>query len=367
MSKFPLFSSEMFEAHAGKKDSLRRKFLRSHLHIAMWGSGALFIALIAFFWMRTSAIDLATNSGPIYQKVNELSGNLNQSSASLRGWVAVKNPVFIKERHDVWKNKIEPNLDKLKELLDQHRDDESKMKVKELEKNLIELKNWQWHIEDVAQTPGNIPANSFRNLNILPVEEEINSLIHSLLTTQKSRRALKQKDKVLRWMLEIQVYFLKSSGALLNFLELGLESDAQNFDYFSERTHDLLRKIKKELLTREAWKLFKLLKEEFLAYGSLCEESMRIRRSKRWNTANFLLSEKAIPLAQKSAEFLNRFSISENERMRSTARSVSWLSNIVPLLIFGLIIFLVVVATFFANRGSIILLKPISSLVEANW
>ena len=47
---------------------------------------------------------------------------------------------------------IYPSLDSLKNLVD------NKTKLLELQKLLINLEMWQWHIEDVAQTPGNYPS-----------------------------------------------------------------------------------------------------------------------------------------------------------------------------------------------------------------
>ncbi len=166
-------------------DGLRAKLLRSHLAIALLGMGMLGTALVTELSMRSTGVQIAEQDEPLaWHSMRALTG-LQRSLAGLRGWMALGEKSFIDERIMAWADEIEPSLEVLEVLSRAAADPEHARQVQRLREILRDLKETQWWIEDVAQTPGNLPAHVILIRDLEPIGRTIESAITALFESEK--------------------------------------------------------------------------------------------------------------------------------------------------------------------------------------
>ena len=140
------------------RDGIRRKLFKSHLTVAAIGVGLLCVALVSTLYLRSHILRLSKVRGPTAQSASLALSGVQRSLAALRGWVALADPAFREERKLAWTEEILPAVNSLQSLSFLWTHPEDRIRLEEGSRLLQDLKEWQWWIEDVAQTPGNLPA-----------------------------------------------------------------------------------------------------------------------------------------------------------------------------------------------------------------
>lgn len=152
------------------RHTLQQKLLRSHLVVASIGLLVLVVVLVTLLSLLRETTQFAQVRGPAVRSSNQIRAGVLQSLASLRGWMIVPNSDLKKERCEAWVD-IHKNLD---ELYDRVGSDPAIHKqLSAIEGTLKELKETQWWIEEVAQTPGNEPARFLFEQDVRPVADVI--------------------------------------------------------------------------------------------------------------------------------------------------------------------------------------------------
>jgi len=169
--------------HAG---GLRRRLLRSHLIVAGIGLGMLALMLLATLELRTNARRLAELRGPTVRASTLALEGVQRSIAGLRGWMALNSAEFKQERSDAWKDSIEPALARLDQLSAGWTEPRNHERLQKAEKHLHKLKQAQWWIEDVAQTPGNEPARVRLNQEADPVAEDMLNAVTTMIDIERA-------------------------------------------------------------------------------------------------------------------------------------------------------------------------------------
>ena len=119
------------------------------------------ILLVVFaIWVRVALARQATVTTPTAQAASVLDSGINQSLATLRGWVAFGDPALPAERRQLWAEMIDPAFETLITLSPRWPDASKREQLEVLARTLRELKYAQWAVEDVAGTPGNEPARA---------------------------------------------------------------------------------------------------------------------------------------------------------------------------------------------------------------
>ncbi|CAK9015242.1 Uncharacterized protein SCF082_LOCUS12669, partial [Durusdinium trenchii] len=170
-----------------ERGSLHRRLLRSHLLVAAIGVAMLLVTLGVAVWARHYSARLMSVRTPTVQSSTRVQTGLQRTLASLRGWTIIDDPQFRADRRRTWRDEIEPALAKLKDLSEEWSNPENVARLAEVQRLLRELKQAQWWVEEVAQTPGNEPARVLVSVYVDPPAENIAELIDSVIELEKQQ------------------------------------------------------------------------------------------------------------------------------------------------------------------------------------
>ena len=98
---------------AGASRRLTERLLSSSASVAMVG---LVTALLTVFFVVWFVVELQQQSrvgAPLARSAAVMNASINESLASLRGWVAYGQPESQAERSRIWSQQIEPTLKKI--------------------------------------------------------------------------------------------------------------------------------------------------------------------------------------------------------------------------------------------------------------
>jgi len=120
-----------------------------------------------------------------------------------------------------------------------------------------------------------------------------------------------------------------------------------------------------DLLSPGQQELLKRVDETFIDYGNFADHSITLRKSDRWNVAQYLLATQAIPLAQDATALLRAMSDSQLALMKRDAALVSNAGVVAIWLSLALIATLMVSAGWVSRRGAERISRPIKTLSKA--
>ena len=339
-------------------DRLWRELLRSHLNVAAVGVIMMVIGAAGAFGLRYYATMLATINTPIALSASQLQAGVQKSVASLYGWMSVENPLFTEHRSKIWNDEIYPEIKRLKKLKEGNLQDQQSLKV--LETELYNLDMWQWLIEDVAQTPGNLPANALLVQTITPIKNVLSDAISAMID-----RAITYSDgDSLKTLLNIRSTFELADKHLVYFIERGTLFDKNHFSELLANVEHTIQNlsVKNQINELDKDERLLLLKSEFSVYQSLTQEAINLRGGDDWNVSRHLLATVVLPLEQKISSKLNAISIYEQVKVTKTVavvNSISWWMPVTTVLLFLLMLY---VSYRMAKKKSQIFIQPVIEL-----
>lgn len=339
-------------------DSLWRELLRSHLNVATVGVIMMIISAAAMFGLRYYANDLAKNNLPTSIATGLLQTGLQESIANLRGWMSFDNADFIKDRNNVWNDGIYPAIEELKKL--KKYDVEAKTLLNTLELELYDLDMWQWLIEDVAQTPGNLPANALVEQEIAPVTDNMFSAISAIVDI-----AIITKDITsINNLLNIRLSLYKADKYLINFVKQGISFDKEHHLKLLLEIENHVQHFSFDKQDRQVDKQdkFHIFKTAFTLYQSLAQEAILIRESEDWNVSRYLLASTVLPLEQKISTQLNAISTKEQLKATQLAGIINKIGWWIPFITAILLILMLYISYRMAKKESLVFIKPVMEL-----
>ena len=365
-TELPAGVSRGDEAIPAGEGTLRSKLLRSHLSIAVICLAMLVVMLLVTFWLRGYSMRLASVRGPTAQNSTQAQAGVQRSLASLRGWMLLGDAKFKTERFRAWNDEIDPAIARLQMLSSEWTDPANRARLTELNQALGELKDAQWWIEDVARTPGNQPAHVLLTREIQPVSDAIAAATLAIIQSEQQLTSDGRRPLIVAFA-DMRAAVSRSQTFMIRFLQSAETADEQAFrrevERFKQRVVDV--NVQQELLTAGQTKLLMLIQEELLAYESLSNEAIKVRKSVRWNVAQFRLANEAVPAARKATTLLTAMSTSQRDLMHADANLVRRMSN-VSVGVSGLLILGIALTAFLlANRAADRLSEPIAALSEA--
>ena len=343
---------------------LRRKLIRSHRAVALYAIGALLIAFAIVVGLRMNTLRLATLRGPTAQASARALSGVHRSLAALRSWMVLGEPMFREARRHAWEDEIEPSLLELHALehaWDEVNRDRLVLAVSALEK----LKDVQWWIEDVAQTPGNEPARAMLDQEIEPIVRNALAAITTIIDLEKER--IGEGKPALSAMADLRNALSSAHTALTRFVTAQKELGAQpviNALESAERQMAALNALRGSV-SPEQRELLSFLETELKGFEVLAYQAIATRQSETWNVAQHWLATEAVPAAEGSIALLGEMSDSQAKLMRDDASLLAKLSTIAMVVTFGLVVSIAIAARLIARRNSARILQPISALSGA--
>ena len=360
-------------SHVGTKpgshrSSLKRNLLKSHLLVAAVGGLILLVAVATNLWLSRSVYRLAAKSAPIAQAALQAESGLQGASASLRGWMAWGNGSFKTERRKIWEGKIWPNLKKLNTLLVQNADGTRSDRSKSLNELFRGLEDWQWHIEDVAQTPGNEPARVALRKNVDPVADNIFSIISAVTKIQKTDDGSFSKKKFIKAFAVFQAAFSHCQLNVINFVHTGEEIYSNYYEENKSKARSALVSILADIsdVSSPQHQQVVLLRKEFRAYADLADRAVGLRRSDNWNVTLRWFSQETAPATNEILKRMGKVVSYQTLRIKSDAKNLAQVSIFLPWISLSLLVLMILLPARVAAKGAAKILDPILELSEAS-
>ena len=125
------------------RQGLKEKLNKKYFFVVVLGILFLLFNLGALYFLKQNTASLIDESIPVTQASEKLQTGLQQSLASLRGWITLKDQRFVRERQEAWNQGIIPSMKKLTALSALYHSVQLKGLDKKLEATLNNLKAWQ--------------------------------------------------------------------------------------------------------------------------------------------------------------------------------------------------------------------------------
>ncbi len=346
---------------------IEARLFRSHLAVAAVGLFLLGLSLLLTVYLRHQAMGLARVHGPAAQSSLRALEGVERSLAALRGWVVLDDPQFTESRRAAWSGAIDPALERLQELDRRMGRGADLGSVREVRSLLHELKEIQWWVEDVAQTPGNEPARDMLMTELKPVVDDIYESITAMIDDEVQRGGEGRDHQILAAMADFRGYFTRSQTTLSMLVGSGSSADQLEFEallkFARKRFADLeaysgsLGPAQQEYLGR--------IDEELEYCIGLFGRVLARRNAPDWNIARFRLREEAVPTSQQATSLLSTLAEREGQRMRESENKLDILTNTSIGLAVLFLLAMAAAARFVAHRGAVTLARPITNLSQA--
>jgi len=356
-------------SHSGNQQpqqSFFRYLLRSHLTIASIGVLALLVALIAIFLQTGRVENLSNKTIPAFQTSSQVLRGVQHSLASMRGWVSLKDKTFIHEWNQTWDDTIDPATIRLKTLGMAMGLPGFNKRIAELIRLLAELKESQWWVIEIAQTPGNEPAKTIYQLESLPILQNLDKIVCNLFLYEKNSLSgtLTRKDQYRLHDAGILYFTAREMLQKIIFQgEINLEDSY--FTTLHMLQNDLLKlsHILNKNDNPDTMKMY--FQKEVTALEQVSAKSITIRKSNNWNVSSHLMKTETVPLAKKTIKAMTNLTKEMDDLM---TRQVSASASIGKYSILGLFILIVVLffsALTFSWKKAADLARPVLSLATA--
>ena len=250
---------------------------------------------------------------------------INHSLASLRGWVILGENKFKEERNLAWIEQIQPSLETMQKLSSEWTDPENVGRLKFIEKKLVEFKNFQEKIENIAQTEENTPAKKILFAEAEPLEEIIMRNISKAIKLELKLTGSTDRRELLGLMADVEGQTNLSMEKTEEFLLSGEDRFKKAFEESWRLNEQRFSKMKQHLglFIPEQKVALNKIERAMQKLGPLLKKIVRIRSQKGWNMANTWLGDKAGPIAFQIKEKLNEMSDSQSHLLQTDMEAIS--------------------------------------------
>lgn len=294
---------------------------------------------------------------------NILNG-VNHALAALRGWMILGKDKFKDERALAWDTEINTALAILEEKSVNWTNPDNVTRLAELKGLLSEFASEQQKIEDIAQTPQNIPALAMLFEQAAPQATHMAKQITLMIDLESKLEATPERKALLGMMADVRGTLGLSLANIRGYLLSGEEHYKENFEKLwaknTKRYADLTRN--KRLLSFAQMEAFTIFSEARQAFTDVPSKMLALRGQEDWNVANYWLATKAAPIGFKIKTILKEMSgnqaqllADDSALIRSDAAkaiTISWLLLLLGI-IAGVVISMVVTRS---------IVKPITEL-----
>jgi len=249
------------------------------------------------------------------QKTHKLLNGVNESLASLRGWMLLGEEKFKKERHHVWRDLIIPSEDNLDKLSTDWTDQNNINLLHAVKDDLLKFKQYQQEIEDIVNTSENLPAHKILFEKAAPLAKESIANINEITDLELSLKATPQRKALLVKLGNLEVTFSQILSTVESYLLSGDIKYKKRYDSLiatnDERLAELGSKI--ALFNKDQLAHFQKFEIQRTRFKALTTRTINLRESPEWNKANFYLASKAAPLAKEIINKLEQMLTSEKK------------------------------------------------------
>ncbi len=363
----PPVSVEFAHTQGGKAHTLRQKLMQLSLALTAIGMVLLMISTAAIFWLRIHTNHLTLKRTPAVVATQQVQIGLQRSLASLRGWVTLGDERFRVERMLAWTDQIAPAMADIRQLSHTWPNLEDRMRLASLAWLLVELKESQWWVEDVAQTEGNVPALHLLRQRVEPIAAELHRVINAFMIDAEVGAPAGAPTPMRVTMADFRNTFLSAENALVHFVAQGEAKWERVFTRAMRKAETLLDEMTDRLAswTPSTQEQLAYLRQEFPWYRQFAQEAIAARQSVTWNVALYRTSQETIPLTTQITQLLDTLAAQQTALMQRDIRFITLAGNSVTVLAVVLIMLMAVIAYTLASYRASQITRPIIRLSRA--
>jgi methyl-accepting chemotaxis protein len=263
---------------------------------------------------------------------------INHSLASLRGWIILGDPKFQTERGLAWAEQIDPSLKQMHELASDWTDQENKIRLKAIEKEIDALKMSQQKIEDIARTPENSPAQKILFDQAEPLEKNIVAIVSKMIKLEMKNKMTIQNKRLIGVLANIETTISLSLERADEFLLSGKQEFKNESQENWKKNVEYMKTLQgnKKNLSGEQSRNFEKLQGGLNQLGPLMEDIIRIRSGEEWNLANHWVQTQAAPVAFRIKELLNDMTVIQEQLLENDIDEISNRTHFLIVLLVGL-------------------------------
>lgn len=284
--------------------------IRSRLFAGFGAISLILLAVATISWWQVTSIGKQTQ-GIVEQRVPtaiasaRLVNGINASLAALRGWMLTGDERYKQERLDVWVNieLAEASLDNLSANWQGAKQRDSWMEIK----SVLELfKAAQVRVEAIANSPDEQPATQLLVSEAKPLVDQMLRSISGVLQDEGDQPATESRKKLFATMNNVRAGLAVSEANLRGFLLSAESKFANQFNgVWPWVKSNVLSLSKNPELTSGQKKTLSTYIEAQNAFDPLATQMFEIRKSDKWNMAQYLLLTETAPLARQLMLFLD--------------------------------------------------------------
>ncbi len=355
----------MKQCKAAEKSSLKSQLLKSHGILLFISLIVLVSNLFVFYWNKHELNKILNTDFPITHLSKDLRYSVHESIENLHGWLG-NGKSGHKDKHEkIWSERIIPELNEIQLIIDGQKQYKLSQEVRTLKSKIFHLKDWQWRIYDVYETPGNMPNKMFFKVRLQTINKKIDSLTLNLINDLSERNVA---PKIMWFLTKFNHDFNESVAQLKNYTVTGSKAqlmlNRNNLIVAKkqiERTSDLLH----ELTFSQKGMLSQLIKQ-FNLYYKLEAKLDGSRGMGLYNSLTMLwMNEEINPLIHSIDESFSYIVKKESENLSNSYDNLQYGLNVSIYFIMVSIAMLCLLSWKLAYYSARKILSPINSLIDA--
>jgi len=235
---------------------------------------------------------------------------VNQTLAALQSWMLLGEAKFKQERQEIWATQVQAPLQELKKLSLNWIHPEHIEQLREIKNLLSQLKQFQQNIEEIAQTPDNMPALKLFFEQAVSLSNIMSNNITQMIDLELKQGANPERKALLGMMADVRGTLGLSLANIRAFLLSGKSEFRSDFEALwlknETRLYDL--NSQKNLLTPEQLKAFELFFQSRNRFMPLNTQMLEMRDQPDWNRGNYWLASQAAPVSAQLVQKLEELS-----------------------------------------------------------
>jgi len=258
---------------------------------------------------------------PTAQASASVLNGVNHALAALRGWMLLGKDKFKIERQLAWDTEINPAIVTLEKMSANWTNPENKIRLNEMKSLLKSFEQEQLKIENIAQTPQNIPSITMLYEQAVPQASIMSSEITKIIDIELTLKATEQRKSLLGMMADVRGTLGLGIANIRGYLLSGEEKYRTDFEKLwrknKRRFSDLEKN--KNLLNASQKDAFSTFIKAKVIFDSLPQKMLTSRSLENWNLANYWLAKKAAPLGFEIKVILDNMAKNQKELLSNDA------------------------------------------------
>jgi len=249
---------------------------------------------------------------------------INHSLAALRGWMILGKDAFKTEREQAWSTEIEPALKTLQSFAVNWTNPKNVERLKTIEGVVEEFKTAQKKIEEIAQTPDNVPSVKMLYVDAAPLVETVKTHITGMIDLELLESGPPERKLFLGIMADLRGAVGMELSAIQAYIVTGESTYRTQFQKYHAKSEKRFEDFKQaaHLQSPGQEKHLELYRKAMEKLNPIIEQIIISRDAEDWNRANYWLGTEAAPRGAKLVSTLKSMAADQKGLMASDEKKV---------------------------------------------